>query len=389
MITRSTYKPHKFDDIAINIVERAMPQPEDQKTYIGLEHMDTGSLHISRWGSETELIGEKLRINKGDVLFARRNAYLKRVAVAPFDGLFSAHGMVLRPKIDVILPELFPFFLFSDYFLDRAIKISVGSLSPTVNWKTLKQEVFNIPPIDEQKRIAELLWVADDALEKHRVLLENARKCLNLALTEIFDKLTDGEKQIEFSKVGDWRSGGTPSRKVVEYWNGRIPWVSPKDMKTEQICDSIEKITDKAVTDAVAGAKLLPAETIVFVVRGMILVHTFPVAITKCPVAINQDMKAIFVSKDFDPLYVFYWLKYKSSHILKMTEESSHGTKRLATEMLGKLMIPLVSIEHQKEIVSKFETITHVIQDSELHIEQTTILRKNLCNKLIGGVSDV
>ena len=104
---------YRFEDIAINVVERAMPEPKDKTAYIGLEHMDSGSLHISRWGSETDLIGEKLKIKKGDVLFARRNAYLKRVAIAPFDGLFSAHGMVLRPKIEVILPEFFPFFLFS------------------------------------------------------------------------------------------------------------------------------------------------------------------------------------------------------------------------------------------------------------------------------------
>ena len=108
---------------------------------IGLEHLDAGTLTVSRWGSEVAPVGEKLIMRKGDVLFGKRRAYQKKVAIAPFDGIFSAHGMVLRPREDVITKEFFPLFINSDYFLDEAIRISVGSLSPTVNWKDLKDLV--------------------------------------------------------------------------------------------------------------------------------------------------------------------------------------------------------------------------------------------------------
>ncbi len=179
MTVKDNWKTYQFMQIADNVVDRVMPSSGDEGKYIGLEHMDTGSLHITRWGSETELIGEKLRIQKGDILFARRNAYLKRVAIAPFDGIFSAHGMVLRPKTDIIAEEFFPFFVLSDVFLDRAIQISVGSLSPTVNWGTLKKEAFSLPSIEDQQRIAKLLWAAEKQIISLEQVVENTRVLRN------------------------------------------------------------------------------------------------------------------------------------------------------------------------------------------------------------------
>ena len=121
---------YKFDQIAFNSTDKKKPTDEDKEHYIGLEHLDSGSLQVTRWGSEIAPKGEKLLMKKGDVLFGKRRAYQKKVAIAPFDGIFSAHGMVLRPKTEVIDPDFFPLFIASDYFLDAAIKISVGSLSP-------------------------------------------------------------------------------------------------------------------------------------------------------------------------------------------------------------------------------------------------------------------
>ena len=93
---------YRFEQIAINSTEKKKPVEEDRFTYLGLEHLDSGSLKVTRFGSEVAPIGEKLVMHKGDVLFGKRRAYQKKVAIAPFDGIFSAHGMVLRPREDVI-----------------------------------------------------------------------------------------------------------------------------------------------------------------------------------------------------------------------------------------------------------------------------------------------
>lgn len=99
----------------------------------------------------------KLVFKKGDIIFGRRRAYQRKLGVAEFDGICSAHAMVLRVDPEVVLPEFLPFFMQSDLFMKRAVEISVGSLSPTINWKTMAVQEFALPPMDEQKRLVVLL----------------------------------------------------------------------------------------------------------------------------------------------------------------------------------------------------------------------------------------
>ena len=125
-------------------------------------------------------------MHKGDVLFGKRNAYLRRAAIAPHDGAFSAHGMVLRPKENVIDSEFFPLFIASDYFFDAAIRISVGSLSPTVNWKDLKNIEFNIPPIPIQRELSKVLWAINDTKEAYRQLIQDTDELVKSQFIEMF-----------------------------------------------------------------------------------------------------------------------------------------------------------------------------------------------------------
>lgn len=177
---------YRFDDIAYNITTKRVPTPDDNSRYIGLEHLDPGELYVKRYGSNVDLKGDKLVMTKGDILFGKRNTYLKRVAIAPFDGLFSAHGMIFHPKEDVIDKRYFPFFINSDAFMDEAIRISVGSLSPTVNWKDLKDLKFDIPPIEEQKQLADKLWIAYDLKSKYANLVESIDEMVKSQFIEIF-----------------------------------------------------------------------------------------------------------------------------------------------------------------------------------------------------------
>ena len=196
--------PHyKFDQIAFNITDKKMPEPGDEKMYIGLEHLDSGSLKITRWGSEVELTGQKLVMRKGDVLFGRRNTYLRRAAIAPHDGIFSAHGMIFRPKTQVIDPEYFPFFISSNYFMDAAIRISVGSLSPTVNWKTLKELEFDLPSLEEQRKNAALLKSINETKEAYQELLIQTDNLVKSQFIEMFGELGKDQKGWGLTTLGE------------------------------------------------------------------------------------------------------------------------------------------------------------------------------------------
>ncbi len=196
--------PHyKFSDLAYNITDKKMPEPGDEKTYIGLEHLDSGSLAVTRWGGEIELKGQKLVMKKGDVLFGRRNTYLRRAAIAPHDGIFSAHGMIFRPKTEVIDPDYFPFFIASDYFMNAAIRISVGSLSPTVNWKTLKELEFDIPSLEQQRESAKILKAANELKESYQALLLKTDDLVKSQFIEMFGRPGYDDKGWGLTTLGD------------------------------------------------------------------------------------------------------------------------------------------------------------------------------------------
>ena len=157
ILDKSTWKKVKFGSVIDSITKRIdNPSEAGVERYVGLEHLDPGSMTITRWGIPEQVEATKLLFSKGDVIFGRRRAYQKKVSIADFDGICSAHALVLRAKSGLIDPRFLPVFLSSDYFLDRAIRISVGSLSPTVNWKTLANQEFFLPPIEVQSKIADL-----------------------------------------------------------------------------------------------------------------------------------------------------------------------------------------------------------------------------------------
>ena len=189
---------YRFDQIAINSTEKKKPVEEDRFTYLGLEHLDSGTLKVTRFGSEVAPIGEKLVMHKGDVLFGKRRAYQKKVAIAPFDGIFSAHGMVLRPKEDVIDKDFFPLFISSDYFLDAAIKISVGSLSPTINWRDLKELEFELPDMDTQRKLAEVLWSINDTMEAYKKLISATDELVKSQFIVMFGEPKNSPDAVSF-----------------------------------------------------------------------------------------------------------------------------------------------------------------------------------------------
>jgi len=199
-LDKSNWKTYRFDEIAKNISERVDPNNTDLEVYIGLEHIDSESLHIKRHGTPDDVNGQKLKFYKSDIIFGRRRAYQRKAGIATTDGFCSAHALVLRANQDVIDPQLFPFFLHSDLFMNRAVDISVGSLSPTINWGTLKHQEFRIPSKDQQAELAKLLWTIDTVLSSRFELLKGIK---SVYLSHIEKKLlSKNSNKVLFSELG-------------------------------------------------------------------------------------------------------------------------------------------------------------------------------------------
>jgi len=121
--------------------------------YVGLEHLQPGDLRIRAWGNVADGVTFTNRFRPGQVLFGKRRAYQRKVAVAEFDGICSSDIYVFEPMDDLLLPDLLPFICQSDGFFGHALKTSAGSLSPRTNWKSLADYEFDLPPLEEQRRI--------------------------------------------------------------------------------------------------------------------------------------------------------------------------------------------------------------------------------------------
>lgn len=181
----------KFGDIAKHISKRVEPSETDLEIYVGLEHLDPDSLKIKRHGTPSDVEGQKLLVKKGQIIFGKRRAYQRKVAVADWDCICSAHAMVLEANSNTVIPEFLPFIMQSDTFMNRAVAISEGSLSPTIKWKVLSQQEFIIPEMDLQvdflnslKKIEQVLHCAN----------ETERSALNL-FQRLIDRLTTFDRK--------------------------------------------------------------------------------------------------------------------------------------------------------------------------------------------------
>ena len=215
----------RFDQMAVQVKDKVEPEKADVDRYVGLEHIDPESLKIRRWGEPSDVESSKILFRSGDIIFGKRRAYQRKLAVADVDGICSAHAMVLRPKTDVVLEEFLPFFMQSDIFMDRAVKISVGGLSPTINWRDLAKEEFALPPLEEQRRIAEILDAADTLRAKYSEAFAQLDTLLQSTFLDMFGDPDTNPKGWEQSPLGQLCGVGSSKRVFVsEFVEEGIPF---------------------------------------------------------------------------------------------------------------------------------------------------------------------
>lgn len=183
---------------------------------VGLEHIDLENLHIRRWNSIADGTSFTRIFVPGQTLFGKRRAYQHKVAYAAFEGICSGDILTFEPKNRKgLLPELLPFISQSDAFFDHALDTLAGSLLPRISWKALKDFEFPLPPLDEQKRIAEILWTADEAVTRFASLKDEAERTRRATLFELIKK-GSGEDFLRYRlQDGDILLNEVQSRELV------------------------------------------------------------------------------------------------------------------------------------------------------------------------------
>ncbi|MBC3977403.1 restriction endonuclease subunit S [Morganella morganii] len=184
---------------------------------------------------------------------------------------------------------------------------------------------------------------------------------------------------VRLGDIGTISGGGTPSKNNEEYWLGDIPWLSPKDMKVDYISTAEFNISELAVANS--SVRIIPNNSILFVVRGMILAHSFPVAINKKEVTINQDMKSI-TSHLFNMDFLLNLMKGMSRNVLSLVDRSSHGTCKLVSEKLFNLQIPLPPLSEQSRINNRIEELVSLCDTLKSRLQSAQQTQLHLADAL-------
>lgn len=231
----------KFGDVVRLSKARSQdPLAEGIERYVGLEHLEPGDLRIRSWGSVADGVTFTSVFQPGQVLFGKRRAYQRKVAVADFSGVCSGDIYVLETKnAQVLLPELLPFICQTDAFFDHAVGTSAGSLSPRTNWTSLADFEFALPPIDEQLRVVTAMVVFNDYLESCRGLQSHGITLLNSLLDRMWSEFPKQKISalIEEGVIAPPQDGnhGEKHPKASDYVSEGVPFVMASDLRGGEV----------------------------------------------------------------------------------------------------------------------------------------------------------
>lgn len=346
----------RFDQMATNVNARIDKPSESGMThYVGLEHLDADSLKIRRWGTPDDVEATKLMFKKGDIIFGKRRAYQRKLGVADFDGICSAHALVLRAKPEVVIPEFLPFFMQSDLFMNRAVEISVGSLSPTINWKALAKQEFALPAIPEQHKLCKLL------LEIQRVKNETTNlvnSLISLREALAFDSWVKFKylKEVTLEEVCEKIQDGTHFSPQTT--SGEFQYVTSKNIKDGFIdltnCGWISKAEHEDIfrrCDVRHGDILLTKDG---ANTGNVAINTI-----QAPFSLLSSVALLRPKECIKNRYLFEFLRSKIGRQRIVAKMSGTAIPRVTLTQIKSISIPIVSPTKQEELSKQFLEIEH------------------------------
>jgi len=390
------WKRIKFGEVCrnLNIAERD-PLSNGIDRFVGLEHIEPENLHLKSWGNIADGITFSKRFKPGQVLFGKRRSYQKKVAFAEFDGICSSDILVLEANEKRIEPSLFPFLLQSERFLEHAVNTSAGALSPRTKFQDLAQFEFLLPPKEQQAKIAELLWAADNATQKAISLVNGLGELLKLSSDLIFETYTkkptinnvrnlDGYQECPVTDLlstkllnGIYKSKEYLGHGIKLVNMGELfayPKLYNPDMQRITLSDKEEK------------QFLLQKGDLLFARRSLVIEGA-----GKCSIVMTDEEKMTFESsiirlrlntKLILPMYCHYFFR------------SSEGVKRIKrivgyTTVAGitgsdlyNISVPVIEKKEQEKCVENLGRIEELITEAKNHVTKTENVIKNLIHKV-------
>jgi type I restriction enzyme S subunit len=351
-----------FGDV-VRLSRERSSDPEDDgfQRFVGLDHIDPGELKLRRWGDLSEGTTFTSVFRTGQVLFGKRRAYQRKVAVPDFDGVCSGDIYVLEAKKEDLLPELLPFICQTDAFFEHAVGTSAGSLSPRTNWQSLASFEFALPPLKEQRRVANALGSARALTDAMAALDDGSARILAAAAAHEFD-------QLRSSSVTTVPLASICSRKPQsgiyksEKFRGRgVQMVNMAELFGNDIIDgtiAMERIDlDETELDRYA----LTPHDLLFGRRSVVLEGA-----GKCvlvghlaePVVFESSVLRATIDPDLaDSRYVFEWFRSPHGHQQIRRRVTFTTVSGVAGSDVARLPVPVPALRVQRHIADRLSSL--------------------------------
>jgi len=336
----------KLGDIAIE----AKSSNKGDKTgckIVGLEHLTPSDVTLSSWSDDTNNSFTK-EFSKGDVLFGRRRAYLKKAAVAPFDGICSGDITVIRAKEGKVAPQLLPFIIQNDFLFDYAVGKSAGSLSPRVKWEHLKNFEIMLPNMEIQEQLADILWSINQTKQAYLTLIKQTDELVKSQFIEMFGA---EKNSIRLDEI------------CIHFGDG--DWIESKDQSEEGIrLIQTGNVGNGEYKDKGDKARFISDET--FTRLGCTEVFPGDILISRLPDPIGRACIVPEMSKSITAvdctivrlkpeILPTFFVNFTKSLVYTMQIDSfttGSTRKRVSRANLGSVMVPVPPMKLQEQFVA-------------------------------------
>lgn len=385
-LEKSKWRKVKFGDVVYEDKKTVDAKSSGLERYIAGEHMNTEDLHLRSWG----IIGEDYlgpafhrKFEKGDLLYGSRRTYLKKVAIADFDGITSNTTFVLKENKDIVVSGFIPFLMLSDRFTEHSVKHSKGSVNPYINFKDLAKFEFLLPPIDQQEKLAELLWAGDDLIQKKLKEINQLR----LTHSIVIDNLIF-ESDFKYMPI---KNIAIPELKG--FVDG--DWIESKDQSNSGI--RLIQLADIGVRSFINKSRRFISEETLNKLKcfelfaGDILIARMPDPIGRSCILPEIDFRAITAVdvciirpnlKLHNPKYWEY--VFNTSRWFNLMNQFASGTtrSRVSKKNLEMIEMPTPTLDEQNKLVNQLNSFEIVNGFSDDNLNKLKVIQYQLINSL-------
>ncbi len=390
----------RLGDVAEEISERVdTPSKSGYERFVGLEHLDSGELTVRRWGSTADLLSSMKLFRSGDILIGRRNAYLKRASKVDFDGVCSGDAYVIRERQEKIAEGLLPIILNSNSFWEYTIAHASGTMSKRAKWRDLAEYSFQIPPLNEQRRIATTVWAAEDYIVTGERFVAAAERAKQVLMRELFSKGI-GHTEFQNADIGliprKWKVPELRtilSEKIINGYSGR-------ESNTGTIVKilTLSSVTNNEISEKYTKEIKVDPQTIeeYWIKKGDIYIGrgNTPELVGLATLNQNEDSFGVFpdllirIRPNLEVINSKFLIEYLLSQFVRTYfSRNSKGTagsmRKIDQKIIEKLLVPLPPLHEQQQIATISTRCDETIAAASTNVAATKALKRRLINDLL------